>query len=344
MNKHVRPQVRSRQRTAGFALAAVLWLLAGLTILAAMISQSSQTLAQRQAQLKQRADAEQDFLSSRSELLYWLTTSRATERGFGWGDQTLKVDGRGYAGAGKSSIHVQDTRGLLALNRPNRERLARLLVRCGAAENQTDSLLDALQDYQEKGNLKRLKGAKALEYSMAGMAPPSGEALFAEPEIWRVYGWSSLQSSWNEKRCFEDVTVSGDGGFNWGTATAGVLEANGLSSEQTAQLLKERETGETGLAQIIQARERAASFMGVGGGQWPGRAFRITHASPGLPWVFRYELKLASGTEGMPWEVSSPHRLPVSSVMIPAGRAAWPQLDQISETDTNAITRPALPF
>jgi hypothetical protein len=85
----------------GFALAAVLWLLAGLTILAAMISQSNQILAERQAKLKQRADAEQAFLSSRSEALFWISTSRATKDGFGWPGTYLQVDGRGYAGAEK---------------------------------------------------------------------------------------------------------------------------------------------------------------------------------------------------------------------------------------------------
>lgn len=332
------------RRQSGFALAAVLWLLAGLTILAAMISQSSLTLAQRQMQLKQRVDAERDFLSSRSEALYWLSSSRATQDGFGWGSQLLRVDGRGYAGSGKSVIQLQDVRGLIGLNRPNRERLGRLLRRCGAPENQIDSLLDALEDYTEKGNLKRLNGAKTLEYSMAGLPAPRLAPLLAEPEIWQVFGWKALQTSWNEKHCFEDVTVRGDGRFNLLTATPGVLAANGLESEQTATVLKERENGTSATANLIQAREQANNFMGIADGYWPARSFRVTHALHGMPWVFRYELKLTSDLAGSPWEISAPRRLPAASVIMPRGRALWPQINQISEIDKNALTQPILPF
>lgn len=341
------PHLHSRQaprNARGFALAAVLWLLAGLTILAAMISQSSQVLAERQAQLRQRADAEQDFLSSRSEALYWLSTSRAMQDGFGWGDQMLHPDGRGYAGAGKTIIHIQDTRGLLNLNHPNRERLGKLLVHCGAQQEQVDSLLDTLEDYQEKGELKRLNGAKSFEYSMAGMPPPRKALLLAEPEIWQILGWKSLQKTWDEQHCFEDVTVRGDGQFNLATSTSATAEAYGLTAEQSAQLMAERKTGSRDLLNVLQAREQASSFLGVAESTLPGRIFRITHEMPDMPWVLRYELKLTTSTPGRPWEVYSPRRLPKTSVIIPAGRADWPHVDQLSDTDKNVIKQPILPF
>lgn len=329
---------------SGFALAAVLWLLAGLTILAAMISQSSQTLAQRQMQLKQRADAEQDFLSSRSEALFWLSSSRATQDGFGWGSQLFRVDGRGYAGSNKSIIQIQDVRGLIGLNHPNRAQLGRLLLRCGALENQTDSLLDTLEDYTEKGNLKRLNGAKALEYSMAGLPSPRFAPLLSEPEIWEIFGWKPIQTGWNKAGCFEDVTVRGDRRFNLLTATQNALLAYGLDSEQTARLLGERVTGTTVAADLIQSRDVANSFMGGSSGYWPARSFRVTHTLPGMPWVLRYELKLTSDKAGIPWEISAPRRLQASSVIIPRGHAPLPHIDHISEIDTNVLTHPALPF
>lgn len=333
-----------RQRSAGFALAAVLWLLAGMTILAAMISQSNQILAQRQAQLKLRADAEQEFLSSRSEMLYWLSSSKSTQEGFGWSGQVLRVDGRGYAGSGISTLQIQDVRGLINLNQPNRQRLARLLLRCGAEEAETSSLLDALEDYMEAGELKRLNGAKSFEYSSAGMPPPRYAPLLAEPEIWRVYGWKKIQAKWTEKKCSEDVTVYGDKLFNPRYATPGALESYGLSSEQVSLLDKERESGESVLISAIQNQDTSQQFLGVPLGRLPSETFRVTHTMPGLPLVFRYELVLKSDAEGIPWEISSPRRLPMSSVIMPAGRANWPKIDQISETDKNAITQPTLPF
>jgi general secretion pathway protein K len=340
MNYSVSVGVRNR----GFALAAVLWLLAGLTILAAMISQSNQILAQRQAQLKLRADAEQDFLSSRSEALYWLSSSRATQDGYGWSGQLLRVDGRAYAASGKSSLQVQDVRGMLSLNRPKRDMLARFLVYCGAAPSQTDALLDALEDYAEKGELKRLNGAKSLEYSTAGLKPPRFAPLLAEPELWRIYGWKQIEASWNQKQCSESVTVAGDNRFNPGTATPAVLLAYGMNAEQVELIAKERQTGETVLIDSLQNQIQGQGFMGVTAGRFPSNRFRVTHAMPDMPWVFRYELALKTDAEGVPWEISSPRRLPAASVMMPAGRANWPKIDQISETDKNAITQPILPF
>jgi general secretion pathway protein K len=331
-------------RSRGFALAAVLWLLAGLTIMTAMISQSNQILAERQAQLKLRADAEQDFLSSRSEALYWLASSRATQNGFGWSGQLLQTDGRGYAGAGKSTIALQDVRGLLSLNQPKRELLAKLLRRCGVDESKTDSLLDALEDYAEPGELKRLNGAKTLEYSMAGMPTPRYAPLLAEPELWHVFGWKQIQVSWDEQHCSEDVTVHGDGRFNPGTATAGALAAYGLTGEQVVLVEKERDAGESTLINMLQNQIQGTGFMGLSEGRFPSRTFRITHTMPGMPLILRYELALKTNVEGMPWEISSPRHLPISSVMMPSGRASWPKLDQISETDKNAITQPILPF
>jgi hypothetical protein len=90
---------------------------------------------------------------------------------------------------------LQDIKGLLSLNRPDRAKLARLLVACGAAEGDTDALIDALEDYQEPGKLKRVNGAKDFEYAAAGMRPPRGAPLLAEPEIWRVFGWAALEKA-----------------------------------------------------------------------------------------------------------------------------------------------------
>ncbi|MCU6434932.1 hypothetical protein LPB67_14235 [Undibacterium sp. Jales W-56] len=335
---------RPNKATNGFALAAVLWLLAGLTILAAMISQSNQILAERQAKLKQRADAEQVFLSSRSEALYWLSTTKATESGFGLSGQYLRVDGRGYAGIDRSTIQLQDVRGMLSLNHPKRALLARFLIVCGADESQADALMDALEDYAEPGKLKRLNGAKEFEYSMAGMSPPRGAPLVAEPEIWRVYGWQKLQEKWNSQRCSEDVTVAGDSNFNPGTATPKALAAYGLTSEQVAMVGRERASGGSTTINALQQSNQANNFLGLPDGRFPARTFRVTHSMPDMSWVFRYELKLRSNAEGLPWEISSPRRLPLASVIMPAGRAEWPKIDQISETDKNAITQPILPF
>lgn len=342
MSKHLNAAPINRSR--GFALAAVLWLLAGMTILAAMISQSSQILAQRQQLLKQRADAAQNFLSTRSEVLFWLSTSRMTQKGFGWGEQQLKVDGRGYAGAGKSIIQVQDVRGLLNLNRPNRAQMTRLLLRCGAEQTQTDSLLDALEDYAEKGELKRLNGAKSQEYSIAGLPAPRFAPLLGEPEIWRVFGWKALQPSWDNMHCSEDVTVHGDGRFNLGTATAGALEAYGLTSEVAAQLLGERKSNEDTIANATQARSDEGGFMGVANGQFPARVFRVTQFVPGMPWVYRYELKLTSTAVNTPWEISAPHPLPANAVILATGRSKLPTIETITQADIDSFTKPVLPF
>ena len=132
--------------------------------------------------------------------------------------------------------------------------------------------------------------------------------------------------------------------FNPGFATQGALASFGLTSEQVNLVGKERDSGENVLMNNIQNQDASQQFLGVALGRLPSDIFRITHTMPGLPLVFRYELVLKSDAEGIPWEISSPRRLPISSVIMPTGRANWPKIDQISETDKNALTQPTLPF
>lgn len=359
----------------GFALAAVLWLLAGLTVLAAMISQSSQTSAERNMRLKQRADAEQEFLSSRSEALYWLASSVPTQDGYGWGAQLLRVDGRLYEGAGKSALQVQDLRGLLDLNRPDRNRLGRLLLRCGAKEGQTDALLDALEDYLDRDSLKRLNGAEAFDYAAVGLPPPRNGPLLAEPEIWRIHGWAAMRQVWEKEKCMEDVTVRGDARFNIGAASARLLASEDLGGDLARQVMDERSSNESALINILMARQQDSNFLGQPEGRWPGRRFRLTHSLPGMPVALRYEVKLTPEIDGTPWEISAPRRIALDATVDlaqvaqatqatqanqanqanqatkPVGQqqqqwrlAKWPKLDTLTETDKNVITKPVLPF
>ena len=65
-----------RYRSQGFALAAVLWLMAGLSIVVVLVADAAKTSAERVAQLRERTEFIQSALSGRAQAEYWLSGAR----------------------------------------------------------------------------------------------------------------------------------------------------------------------------------------------------------------------------------------------------------------------------
>lgn len=144
----------------GFALAAVLWLLAGLSIVVALVADSARTSAERVAQLRERTDFVRDSLSARSQVQYWLSASRPRAADYFDGTSVVLADGTPYL-IGKSNIvQIQDHGGLINLNKVNRELMSRFLVECGVPADRTSYLMDALEDYTDSDDLRRINGAE----------------------------------------------------------------------------------------------------------------------------------------------------------------------------------------
>lgn len=333
----------STQRNGGgFALVIVLWVLAGLTVVATAVAASASNGARSVKLLRDRVAAEEAFISTSARIAILAATSvtqRTTldsERG------QLFVDGRTTQVGERQWVQLQDSRGLLNLNSPDRVRLPWLLRHCGAAESQVTSLTDALVDYVDADNLKRINGAEAFEYRAAGMPEPRNAAMLSREELWRVMGYAALRDRWNAADCDQLVTVHGDAVSNRNTAPQTLLMADGMSEVMAGALIEAREQGLPTL-QIQTRGEDASNPYNFVSASYVGNTLRIRHWMDSIQWTLEYELELTPQRNGGPWrihELRTPQKQPQS----PKVGARLPAVDyrvpEAERTQLNAAPRP----
>lgn len=312
----------------GFALVVVLWVLAGLAVVAAAVAATVHSNAQSVKLLRERVAAEAAFLSTSGRIKILAVTGqprpayRIGERG------ALYLDGRPTRVSAQESVVLQDGLGLLNLNQPQAFLFSNLLLQCGANERELPSLIDALADYVDGDSLKRLNGAEAPEYRAAQLAPPRNAELLSREELWRVKGWSSIRPAWKTNGCDELVTVQGRSGFNRNTAPPALLVAAGMTLAQADALMDARNAGlpATGPATTTPAAQAGESSpFGIIAGSVVGEVFRVRHEMPWLEWALQYELELSPTEPGGPWRVHEVRVVPPGKPSV----AVWAELPAV---------------
>ncbi|MGH8507628.1 MAG: general secretion pathway protein GspK [Gammaproteobacteria bacterium] len=168
----------------GFALVIVLWVLALLSSLAASLAFSMRTettLAyDLAAQAQARALAEAGVYRGILELIN-------PDRLRRW-----RGDGSRHRirfGGAPITVSVQDEAGKIDLNSAQRELLDTLLRASGVEDERRDALLDAIEDWRDADNLRRLNGAEDQEYEAAGRTYGAKDATFnTVEELQQVLG------------------------------------------------------------------------------------------------------------------------------------------------------------
>jgi general secretion pathway protein K len=162
-----------RYRQDGMALVVVLWLVVLLSIMAAGHSRNvhtDTTLAARQVQsAKARALAEAGINHVILEML-------AADS-----DRKLPVDGSLFdvrIGEDNVTIAIRDATGFIDLNAANPELLEAALEACGVGETARRDLVDAILDWRDKDDLRRLHGVEDDDYLSAGVAWSSRDGAF----------------------------------------------------------------------------------------------------------------------------------------------------------------------
>jgi general secretion pathway protein K len=315
---------------AGFALIIVLWVLAGLTVVAVAVASSLRTSAESVKLLRDRVRAEAAFLSTSSRLRLILATAGAGRNVYDSARGVVLADDRPlFVDGPEEWVHVQDLRGVVFLNRPPAERLTGLLTACGVPSATTPRLLDSLLDYVDADSLKRLNGAEAFDYAATDLPPPRNAALLSKDEVWRIKHWPEIKAVWLANRCANEVTVYGDGQFNRNTASVLALRAEGLDEAAAAALIDAREAGLTDVTlQTVKGAEASSPFSFAGGGQ-VGPAVRLTHAARWVEWALEFELELTPSREGGPWRMHEVRTVPKRAIVDSAtplslpGAASW---------------------
>lgn len=335
---------RRSRRAAGFALVIVLWVLAGLTVVAVSVASSARSSAESVKLLRDRVRAEAAFLSSSSRVVVLASTGFAGRTYFESDRGRLFVDGRLLKVDADETVVVQDTRGLLSLNRGADQRLRTLLSRCGASETDAPKLTDTLADYIDSDSLKRVNGAEGFEYRGAQLPEPRNAPLLSREELWRIVGWPAIRPAWNAAGCDDFVSVRGDSFFNRNTAPFEVLVSDGLTEATAAALVESRRDGLPSVAIQTSGDDTSNPFNFAGGG-FAGGTLRIQHAIASVEWNLEYELELTPIRNGGPWrlhEMRSPTR---ARRTVPASTSLPPVNYRLPESDrtlNDAASR--LPF
>ena len=207
-----------QRRQDGMALIVVLWLVVLLSIMAAGHSKNvhtDTTLAARQVQsAKARALAEAGINHVILEML-------AADS-----DRKLPVDGSLFnvrVGDDDVTIAIRDATGFIDLNAAKPELLEAALEACGVGETARRDLVDAILDWRDRDDLRRLHGFEDDDYMAAGVAwTPRDGAFEAVDELKYLPGMSQARYD-----CLAPfVTVhSGRGGLNMEYAPPALITA-----------------------------------------------------------------------------------------------------------------------
>lgn len=232
-------------RDRGFVLAMTLWFLAGIAVVVGLVTLWSLERVRDATEDREQTEDEIAMISTRDTFVYLAATRVQTLAGLPiepladddraarvlmeFGDMDLsprgdelRLDGRTYQGSGYVAFALQDEAGLFPLGWPDDLQLDLFLATHGVPREQRAALRDALLDYVDLDDLRRLHGAESREYERLGMPVPPNRRLLLPHEIGRVVGWSSLPPSLRE-RMQEVSTTFQIGAVNLNTMPAELL-------------------------------------------------------------------------------------------------------------------------
>lgn len=307
-------------RQQGFALAAILWLLAGLTILIASVSTSMLAVARTNHDTQERLRLLLAQQRAVADVAYLVLTYKTLGAGVQVGPRILQLDSstRYQMGEG-TSVLLQDMQGLVGLNSPGADDLRRLLALCGANPQQVDVMSDTLQDYIDADSLKRLNGAEAFEYSAAGLRAPRNQPLLDARELWQVFGWTQIKSEWVKRGCNDWVSLAPNSLLNLWTAPAAVLQAVGLSADQAAAAVADRDRSRDQplLSPYLLAYRSLNEGAGLGGSRFAVRSrgqVRLTVMLETGGLAHRLVLERGSNNLVVPFLLSQLEWMPIPSI------------------------------
>ena len=216
----------------GFILAATLWALVALTVVAAYIDGMTRTSVDNAYRAKRMLQSELDRRGTEATLLYLLSTNRMdhrnlvieTEQRFPTGDEILRATGDArlslasdpYQGLGETAFSLQDETGLVSINTPSEPLLPRVLESLGVPPKTIEGLMPRVRDYIDKDGTLSLDGAEAYDYVKANHPPPANWYLTTAMELNRVLGAEGLldRAQWQGLRAMTTPRLLAAVNFN----------------------------------------------------------------------------------------------------------------------------------
>lgn len=301
-----------RVRQQGFVLVLTLWVLAAVAIAAAYFGERVQASLRLASARQDLAQAQVSLANGRAELLYRMAITPVSQAGLGDPPNVIKLDGRAYSDA-DCIVQLQDAAGLINLNAPNEEFLKRLLGGLGVPAERQPSLVDALRDYVDEDDLRRLNGAESAQYQAIGRADlPRNAPLVTVQELRDVFGWSSEATLWRPGGLLELVTAEGENRLNPNTAPPQVLQAlPGVTPDVAQLMLTRRELQPIDADWLDRTLGTRFNTMVSPITAFPSAVTRVTQRVAGLPWAVRYNVELTPSGALAPWKITNFHRLEI---------------------------------
>jgi len=341
----------------GFVLVAVIWFIALIALVAAIIGNWVSGSLRDFAALRDRVVADQELQSATNQVAYLMVSNYLSSRGLevlsgdAWQQANqprtlmmevippkdspfIALDGRPYR-FGHGVVALQDNKGLYNLSDAVGFTFSQIMGEYGVPQGEREMLFDRLQDYQDKGPFKRLNGANRDDYLHAGRTPPRNAPLLTPWEPLRVLGWDTETSLWTAPVPFWDVaTVSISHGINPNTAPPAVLHTlPGLDDNTIDKLIAYRATNQIGnLYQMQELLGRQISISPLMISPFPGNNLRLKAAFPDDPLEHIVAITLTP-TAPAPFRIDYAVELPKGAAMKAALAAAnvpgFPSLQQI---------------
>lgn len=308
-------------RQQGYILVLNLAVLALMLLGASYVGQRVSD-AVRLAKAEERAvDANYELESARAKLLLMLATAPRYTQGLGVEPFTVALDGSEYLLTESVAVSLQDVRGLVSLNGTNlsgfgRERIERLLGTWGVNDTRASALTDALLDYRDADDLRRLNGAERNEYRQAGAESNlrNGD-LLSVSELQRVFGWKDASEIWGQDSIVDHTSIQIGSTFNPNTANWRALVAMAAVEPDTAKSLVANRRASPVFT------DQSSLLFGAGVGDpfgansfilpFPGPSLIATLRVVDAAWGYRMVITHTPGDNTGPWRVGAVWRLPL---------------------------------
>ena len=262
----------------GFILAATLWALLALTVVAAYINGVTRTNVDNADRAKRMLQSELDRRGTEATVLYLLSTNRMNHRNLviekeqrfaiddemlrGDGDANLSLASDAYQGLGDVAFSLQDETGLVSMNTPSEPLLSRVLASLGVPIKTAAGLMPRIRDYIDEDGVLSLDGAESYDYAQAQKPPPANWQLTTAMELNRVLGAEGIldRAQWQRLRAMTTPRLLAAINFNTmpREVAAAILETDVDTLEE---FLAARE--EESLTRLDRIRELTGQYTQV---------------------------------------------------------------------------------
>lgn len=297
----------ARPGEQGFVLVLTLWILAAIAIAAAYFGERVQASLRLATARQSDNEAQVALSNARAEVLFRIAITPMSRIGLGDPPNYVRLDDRPYQVA-DSRVQLQDAAGLLDLNRSSDDAMTRFLRTAGVADENRSALIDALRDYADSDDLRRLHGAEVRQYQREGL--PRNAPLISPLEVRDVFGWGQQVSLWEGGRLTDALTTDGEPAINPNTASWRVLTAIPMVTPEIAQaIIARREVEPVTAAWLDRVLGTQLDTMMSPVVAFPSSSIRVTQTTQAVPWALRYNVRLTPNGTFAPWVIGYYYRI-----------------------------------